>query len=119
MREPTADTDRLADPVTVEVTDATFRAEVLEADHPVLVDFWAEWCVPCRLVSPVVEELGRELAGRLTMVKLDIDANVATATEHEIFSIPTLVVFKAGREVDRIVGFKRTADLRARVEPHL
>ena len=103
----------------VEVTDATFAESVLAADVPVLVDFWAPWCAPCRLVAPAVAELRSELAGRLVVVKLDIDANVATATEHEIFSIPTLVLFKGGREVDRYVGFRRKEELAARLEPHL
>lgn len=101
-----------------EVTDATFRAAVLESELPVLVDLWAPWCAPCRLVEPVVEALGRDLVGRLTMVKLDIDENVAVATEHQVFSIPTLVLFKEGREVERVIGFKRKGDLAARSARH-
>ena len=102
-----------------EVTDATFAAEVLAAPTPVLVDFWAPWCGPCRLVAPVVEELGRELAGALSVARLDIDDNVATATRYRVFSIPTLVLFKDGREVERVVGFQRKEALAATIAPHL
>ena len=107
----------MSDPI--DVTDATFADQVLAADRPVLVDFWAPWCGPCRLVSPVVEELGRELSGSLGIAKLNIDDNIATATEYRIFSLPTLVLFKGGREVERIVGFQRKPALAARVAPHL
>ncbi len=103
----------------IEVTDATFGDEVLEADLPVLVDFWAPWCGPCRLVSPVVEELGRELSGSLRVAKLNIDDNIGTASEYRIFSIPTLVLFKGGREVERVVGFHRKPALAARIARHL
>ena len=132
MRDPAA--KRLPDPVTVgserrgggeegpsrfEATDATFRSVVLESELPVLVDFWAPWCAPCRLVAPVVAELGRELADRLRIATLDIDENVAVATEHQVFSTPTLVLFKGGREVERVIGFKRKADLVIRLSRHL
>jgi thioredoxin 1 len=103
----------------LEVTDATFGDVVLASPRPVLVDFWAPWCAPCRLVSPVVQQIGEDLADQLTVVKLDIDENVATATQHAIFSIPTLVVFRDGVEVERIVGFRRRDDLLARLRPHL
>lgn len=102
-----------------EVSDETFSSAVLASERPVLVDFWAPWCGPCRLVSPVVEELASELDGRLAVVKVNIDENLATSTRYAIFSIPTLVLFKAGVEVERIVGFRRKAELAARVTAHL
>ena len=86
------------------VNDATFQAQVLESPLPVLVDFWAPWCAPCRTVSPVVEELGRQYAGRLHVAKVNVDENPERAAALGIQGIPTLIVFRNGREVDRIVG---------------
>jgi thioredoxin len=103
----------------VDVTDDTFDARVLNASKPVLVDFWAPWCGPCLLVGPIVEQIGVDFAGRMDVVRVNVDESIAASSRYAIFSIPTLVLFKAGREVDRVVGFRRKDELAARVRPHL
>ncbi len=87
-----------------EATDATFEQEVLQADTPVLVDFWATWCAPCKAIAPMLEEVAKEQAGALKVVKVDIQANMATPRDFNVTSIPTLLVFKGGKEVGRKVG---------------
>ena len=91
---------------TATVTDATFAADVLGSDKPVLVDFWAEWCGPCRLVAPILEEIAGEHADSLTVVKLNVDENPRTAASCGITSIPTMAVFAGGEIVKTIVGAK-------------
>jgi thioredoxin 1 len=99
-----------------EVTDATFEQEVLKAPRPVLVDFWAPWCGPCRMVAPIVEELAEEYDGRVNFVKLNTDHNPVTCSNYGIRSIPTLLVFKGGRAVGQIIGFRPKSDLRRRLD---
>jgi thioredoxin 2 len=91
----------------------------LDAGVPVLVDFWAAWCAPCRMISPIVESMGRELAGRLKVVKLDVDGAPEVAARHGAQSIPLLVLFRGGEEVDRLVGAVPERQLREWLEPHL
>jgi thioredoxin 1 len=86
------------------VTDATFKEEVLDSEVPVLVDFWAPWCGPCRMVGPVVDEIATEYAGQVKVLKLNTDENPTVATHYGVRSIPTLIVFKGGRQVDTVVG---------------
>ena len=86
------------------LTDDTFADEVLKATQPVLVDFWAEWCGPCKMIAPVVKELAEEYAGRVKVCKVDVDSEMKTAAEYGIRSIPTLLVFKDGKVADQIVG---------------
>lgn len=103
----------------VQVTDNDFDTMVIEADTPVLVDFWAEWCGPCKMIAPVLEELATELDGKLTIGKLDVDENQNTAMAYGIFSIPTLLLFKDGEPVERIVGFQPKAQLMGKLQRHL
>jgi thioredoxin 1 len=103
------DTENTGAPLSV--SDATFAADVLSSGKPVLVDFWATWCGPCKMVAPVLEEIAAEQAERLTVAKLDVDANPGTARDFGVVSIPTLIVFKDGEPVKRIVGAKGKAAL--------
>lgn len=88
----------------IELTDDTFEAEVLNAAIPVLVDFWAPWCGPCRMVAPVVEEIAKDYEGRIKVGKVNTDSNQKIAAKYGIMSIPTLMIFKGGKEVERIIG---------------
>jgi thioredoxin 1 len=88
----------------LEVTDSTFDREVLQATQPVLVDFWASWCGPCKAIAPIVEELAGEYEGKLKVMKLDVDDNPRTATNYGVQSIPTLLIFNGGKAAERIIG---------------
>ncbi|HEY3109313.1 MAG TPA: thioredoxin [Chloroflexota bacterium] len=103
----------------VAVTDSTFQSEVISSSQPVLVDFWATWCGPCRMVAPIVEEIASENNGKLKVAKVDVDANPETAQQFGVMSIPTLIVFKGGQPVERLVGYMPKAKLMQALSPHL
>ena len=103
----------------VEVTDSTFESEVLQAKEPTLVDFWAEWCGPCKMVAPVVEEIADEYDDRLQVAKMDVDSNRDTPAQYGIQGIPTLILFKDGEEAARIVGFRPKDAMVEELIPHL
>ena len=98
------------------ITDDTFDQEVLQADKPVIVDFWATWCGPCKMIAPILEEIASEYADKVKVVKLDVDANNKTAGKYNIMSIPSLLFFKGGEMVDQVVGAIPKAQLAARLD---
>ena len=101
------------------VTDATFKQEVLESSVPVLVDFWAPWCGPCRMVAPVVDEIATQYEGQVKVVKVNTDENPQVASQYGIRSIPTLMIFKGGQRVDMVVGAVPKTTLAGTLEKHL
>ncbi len=101
------------------VSDATFDSEVIKSDTPVLVDYWAEWCGPCKMIAPVLEDVAKSYAGRLTVAKLDIDANPAVTTKYGIRGIPTLILFKGGEVRAQKVGALSKSQLTAFVDSNL
>jgi thioredoxin 1 len=104
---------------TVHVTDENFKKEVLESKLPCLVDFWAEWCGPCRRVGPIVEELADEYQGKFKIVKLNVDNGPKTASSYGVMSIPTLMFFRDGKVAEQVVGALGKADLKGKIEEHL
>ncbi|HLE32127.1 MAG TPA: thioredoxin [Bacteroidota bacterium] len=104
-------------PVTL--TDENFQTEVLGSDKPVLVDFWAEWCGPCKMIAPVVEELAKEYDGTLKVGKVDVDANQKVSMQFGIRSIPTLLIFKGGRVVDQVIGAVPKRALADKISRHI
>ena len=103
----------MAEGPTVTVTDASFADDVLLSEKPVIVDFWAAWCGPCRMVSPVLDEIAKAHAGKITVAKMDADANPQTVMDYRILSLPTMLVFKGGRPVKQVIGAKPKASLLA------
>ena len=101
---------------TTDVSDATFETEVISADQPVLVDFWAEWCAPCKVIAPIVEDLSNEYDGRFKFVKLNVDDSPETAAKYGVRGIPTLLIFHRGQPVDQLVGAVPKNVLKGRVE---
>ncbi len=111
----------MAEGKTVEVTDESFESEVLGSDVPVLVDYWAPWCGPCRMAAPVLDKIADEYEGRLKVCKMNVDENREVASGYRIMSIPTLQLFKDGELVDQVIGVTPNyeSDLKRKVEPHL
>ena len=103
-------------PEPIHVEDSTFQAQVLQNERPVIVDFWAPWCAPCKLMAPVFEELSEEYGEKVVFTKVNTDENYDTATQYGIQSIPTLVIFHNGREVNRLVGYAPKPQLKRQID---
>ena len=104
---------------TLHFTDANFKKEVLESDLPVLVDFWAAWCTPCKVIAPHIEDLAKEYAGKMKMGKVDVDVNSKVATQYGIMSIPTIIFLKNGKVMNQLVGALSKLDLKRKIEENL
>ncbi len=103
----------------VAITDDSFETDVIKADKPVLLDFWATWCGPCLMIAPILEEIASEYDDQLTVAKLDVDINPKTPTDFAVMGIPTLILFKDGEAVERITGYMPKQNLLAKLTPHL
>ncbi len=103
----------------IEITDSNFEQEVLDSDKPVLLDFWAVWCGPCKHIAPVVEEIAREYDGKLKVGKVDVDTNPEVSMKFGIRSIPTLMIFKGGKVVEQVIGAVHKRNLLDKVTPHI
>ena len=104
----------MSEPVVV--SDSDFDQVVLQAEKPVLVDFWAAWCGPCRMIAPIVDELAEEYEGKISFTKLDVDQNPKTANNYGVMTIPTLLIFKKGKPVSNMVGLRSKADLKKNLD---
>jgi thioredoxin 1 len=103
----------------VAISDSSFQSEVIDSDKPVLVDFWAEWCGPCKMIAPVLEGIADEYADSLKITKLDVDNNPKTSMKFGVMSIPTLLLFKNGEVVEKLIGFMPKERLLGKIKPHL
>jgi thioredoxin 1 len=103
----------------VAITDASFRSEVYDSVQPVLVDFWAEWCPPCKALAPILDEVAQEIRGQIKIAKLDVDSNPTSAANFGVLSIPTLILFKNGKPAERLVGLRSKEQLLQSLAPHL
>lgn len=101
------------------IDDQNFKSEVLDSNLPVLVDFWANWCGPCKMIAPIIEELAKEYAGKVKIGKLDVDNNPKTASHYGIMSIPTLIFFKNGTVMEQLVGVLSKAELKNKIDEHI
>ena len=105
--------------MAIEINDSNFKSEVTDSQIPVLVDFWAPWCGPCKMIAPVLEEISKEYEGKIKVVKLNIDENQSTATDYGVRSIPTLILFKEGKEFEKMIGVQSKENLKQMVDKSL
>jgi thioredoxin 1 len=108
----------MSERVTI-ISDSTFEKDVLQSEKPVLVDFWAEWCAPCRMLAPTIDAIAEQFGGTATVVKVNVDDNTATAQRYGIKGIPTLILFSAGKEVERVVGATSKESISRMIEKHV